>query len=1374
MVVSSPISQASVRPAVPDALRAWRERGLVLVLRVSAIAALPAVLLDIVGSVQRGTPGWAVASSSALLLLFALAFWPHAPYRLRAYCLLLLACGFSFMTTMHAGLVGPGRILALAVVLNAVVFLDRREALGFAVLAFGLLLAPLGGVAVGLVPVAPSLAARVADPNTILVNSLTVVAVTAILSSAVASLIGRLIASLREAEAALAERDGVATRLERLMEERTEELRRSQDLLQGLLDHSPAAVYVKDLEGRYLLTNRYMHGVHGLSALQMDGRRDLELFGKDAEAWHDHEREVIERGAPVALEVVTPHLNGKPHTYYEIKFPLRDASGAVRAIGGIAADITSRKLTEETLGRQLAVQAAVAQCARTLLRATVAAHQRDSLLEAVFEEFRQHVGIAHLGLYEFLDYQGVPSYRALFQLPDRTRSPSPPSRDNLHPRFLARIMAGQPFFGPGDQVVVAGSPNRAALERRNIVYVAACPIIVDGRVWGMASFGDSQPGLLTEVETLQPLTAMAEMIGAFLSRIESSTAIELQSAYARALARCSGALLTQIESRDSAGEVMIEAVQHLRDAIGCRRAYIYETREHEGGFMARAVAEACAPGDSSDPRTGLLPSGLFPAQILDDLYAGRARGGPIRELLAEKPEYVALLEGAGVGSVLFTPLHVGGCLWGFLGLSDADPARVWGDAETRLFQTAAEMFAAFAQSRQLLQSLRERDRFIKRVTEASPDVIYVFDSRLGRNVFANREIAEVLGYTAEEAGGLGANPMAALMHPEDLDRLPRFLAEMAVAPDHQVLEFEYRARHKDGRMRWLVNRQVIFARDESGRPVQVVGLARDITVSKEAGLAVERSESLLRTISDAIPDGYLYQVLQRRDGTYVRHTYVSRGVERLLGVSPEVVMADPKILHDTFLPEDQPLVHGADLESVRTMTVFDVEARRRKADGRVGWFHVRSVPQELPDGMILWNGVCLEVTGRKETELALTHANMSLRRRIDELGALNAISQALMSWTDLPAALRTVGSMLLPLFGAERIAIWLREEGRETVTLTALIGHDEVTEGGTTVRLRNAPLARAVMTTRQGSVLDGGRTDPVVIPALSQGFDAFGSSALVQPLLMRGVPIGLLVVRGAIGRPSFTPADVELAQTSAGLLSSAIENGRLLQRTMIEAAQEERRRLARELHDSITQSLYSLMLLARAWSRMAEGATPADLGDWLGQVEGIALQSLKEMRLLIYQLRSPELSQLGLAEALRQRLEAVESRGGVTVRLEAEGYSHGAPPETEAQIFAIVQEALNNVLRHAQARTVVVSLGEDEEGLEVDVADDGVGFAQAESSGGLGLTTMRERAEAIRGSLTIATTPGAGTTVSLRLPYAALANTHPGARAWGRTRRRKR
>jgi len=192
-------------------------------------------------------------------------------------------------------------------------------------------------------------------------------------------------------------------------------------------------------------------------------------------------------------------------------------------------------------------------------------------------------------------------------------------------------------------------------------------------------------------------------------------------------------------------------------------------------------------------------------------------------------------------------------------------------------------------------------------------------------------------------------------------------------------------------------------------------------------------------------------------------------------------------------------------------------------------------------------------------------------------------------------------------------------------------------------------------------------------------------------------------------------------------------------------------RLARDLHDSVTQSLYSVTLLAET-SRLAAQAgdlrTVADCQSRLGQV---TQQALKELRLLIYELRPPMLEEEGLIGALQQRLDTVENRAGVEARLRVEGEAKLLPPLEEA-LYRIGLEALNNALKHAAATAVTVRIRSDAAGVELEIVDNGQGFdpSTASEKGGMGLITMRERAERLGGVLTIRSTPGEGTKVKVR------------------------
>jgi signal transduction histidine kinase/ligand-binding sensor domain-containing protein len=200
------------------------------------------------------------------------------------------------------------------------------------------------------------------------------------------------------------------------------------------------------------------------------------------------------------------------------------------------------------------------------------------------------------------------------------------------------------------------------------------------------------------------------------------------------------------------------------------------------------------------------------------------------------------------------------------------------------------------------------------------------------------------------------------------------------------------------------------------------------------------------------------------------------------------------------------------------------------------------------------------------------------------------------------------------------------------------------------------------------------------------------------------------------------------------------------------ATLEERNRLARELHDSVTQSLYGVTLYADAARRLLDtGQVPAAVGN-LRKLRDTAKSALEEMRLLIFELRPPILEQEGLAAALEARLEAVEGRVGLKTQLELEGEGE-LPQDIQEGLYRIALEALNNVLKHAQASCVTVSLIRRPQLTELKIVDDGGGFdiSTVQKSGGLGLKGMKERAEQIGGQLTVKSERGMGTTIQVEV-----------------------
>jgi signal transduction histidine kinase/ligand-binding sensor domain-containing protein len=263
-------------------------------------------------------------------------------------------------------------------------------------------------------------------------------------------------------------------------------------------------------------------------------------------------------------------------------------------------------------------------------------------------------------------------------------------------------------------------------------------------------------------------------------------------------------------------------------------------------------------------------------------------------------------------------------------------------------------------------------------------------------------------------------------------------------------------------------------------------------------------------------------------------------------------------------------------------------------------------------------------------------------------------------------------------------------------------------------------------------------------------------------LLVGGLVAGIwLRVRGLESQRQ--ELEQQVAQRTAQLrqeMDQRIEVEQALRLSEAErAVVEERNRLARDLHDSVSQSLYSLTLLAEAGQRHAEKGELEPVQGYQSRIADIGHQALNEMRLLIYELRPPALESEGLVGALRQRLEAVEQRVGIDVRLVLEGEAGTAqlPATVEQELFRIGQEALNNALRHAAATSVAtriyVEAGEAGQHIELEVCDDGKGFdpAAVRDKGGMGLVSLRERAARIGATLTVHSAPGEGTRVRATL-----------------------
>jgi len=230
--------------------------------------------------------------------------------------------------------------------------------------------------------------------------------------------------------------------------------------------------------------------------------------------------------------------------------------------------------------------------------------------------------------------------------------------------------------------------------------------------------------------------------------------------------------------------------------------------------------------------------------------------------------------------------------------------------------------------------------------------------------------------------------------------------------------------------------------------------------------------------------------------------------------------------------------------------------------------------------------------------------------------------------------------------------------------------------------------------------------------------------------------------------------EIALVTALAEQLGLMLETQRLRQHAQAIAVVEERQRLARDLHDSVTQSLYSLTLFSRAGREAAEDGDAARLQHSLAELEHNTLHALREMRLLLYELRPADLEQEGLARAIQLRLDTVERRVGLQPQVYLADLPP-LPPNFEVELYHVIVEALNNVIKHAAASRLRVELVERDGCLHLCIEDNGNGFDPEQRKGGLGLRNMRERVARLHGEIAIASAPGSGTRLEATIPYPA-------------------
>ena len=266
------------------------------------------------------------------------------------------------------------------------------------------------------------------------------------------------------------------------------------------------------------------------------------------------------------------------------------------------------------------------------------------------------------------------------------------------------------------------------------------------------------------------------------------------------------------------------------------------------------------------------------------------------------------------------------------------------------------------------EGLRRSQRFLERVADTTPDVIFVYDYDEGRNIYMNREIVSVLGYTPQQILDMGTGVRETLVHPEDAAAYAEHVQQRLLMQDGEVLEIESRMKHISGEWRWMYTRTAPFLRDPDGTMRKIIGVSRNITLRKKMEEELQRSQRFVQRITETTPD-----ILYVQDIVEQRTIYVNHEITSTLGYMPQQVVemgtnAIAQLLHPDDLPKY--VEQFPHLLALKEGDVLEIEYRVKHASGEWRWIYTRnSLFLRDPDGSVRQIiGLSRDITERKQAE----------------------------------------------------------------------------------------------------------------------------------------------------------------------------------------------------------------------------------------------------------------------------------------------------------------------------------------------------------------------------------------------------------------------
>ncbi|MGL5065064.1 MAG: PAS domain S-box protein, partial [Microcoleus sp.] len=555
-------------------------------------------------------------------------------------------------------------------------------------------------------------------------------------------------------------------------------LQETCDLLSSAIESADDPIFVKDLQGRYLIVNSKTASVFNTEKSEILGKNDLELLPTEiADLFMENDRRIVANGVGETVEELLLE-QGQLETYLSRKNPLRDRSGKIIGICGIARNISDRKIAEAQLWKQ------------------------KEFLRSIYDGVNYMIFVVDIGEDGEFRYVGWnPAAELTSGISSEQICGKTPAE--IFPEILAD------FFQ--ERLSACAAAGRSIFHEETTLNY-------DGK----------------ETWLMTTLTPLRDASGKIYRIVGSSTDI------------------TERKQAEAQLREQEEFLNSIYNGVSQVIFVVDVASDGEFRYAGWNAATEASTGISSSYIKGKTPEEVFPPEVAADF----------------RQRYVDCLSAGGSISYENGGVFNGVESWFVVTLT---PLRGASGKIYRMIGNSTDI----TQRKQAEAALQESQRFVQKIADATPNVLYLYDDIEQRNVYINREITAILGYSSEEIQAMGSNALPSMIHPDDLAKIPQYWQQLEDAPDGEVIEWEYRVRNKQGALRWLLSREIVFSRTESGKIKQRLGTATDVTERKIAEQALAEQLKLSIFTADVgislTQNQTLRVILQKCCNAVVRH-----------------------------------------------------------------------------------------------------------------------------------------------------------------------------------------------------------------------------------------------------------------------------------------------------------------------------------------------------------------------------------------------------------------------------------------------------------------------------------------------------------------------